>query len=110
MVCSEQGQRQPTIPEPLDCRRFCSCESLKEPQSSTAFNEECATGSISITSRQQISAKFNRVLNVVRDQEVEVIRGVPGSRRCCACGGARFLSPRPFIFSNLHAFRSPENF
>jgi transposase len=29
--------------------RFCSCQSLQEPQSSTAFNELVATGSISIS-------------------------------------------------------------
>src|SRR5205809_447580 len=34
---------------PLECRQFCSCQSLKELQSSTGFNEQVATHSISIT-------------------------------------------------------------
>ena len=52
------------------CRRFCVGQSLKEPQSPTAFNERFATGSITINYEQQNSTEFNRVLNLVRDQEV----------------------------------------
>ena len=33
------------MPEPKGCRRFCSCQSRKEPQSSIAFNEQSATDS-----------------------------------------------------------------
>jgi hypothetical protein len=48
-------------PVPLaDCRRFCSCQSLNQPQSSTTFNERRATGSISINYEQQNSTAFNR--------------------------------------------------
>jgi hypothetical protein len=32
-----------------DCRRYCGCQNLKEPQSSVALNKQVATGSISIT-------------------------------------------------------------
>jgi len=53
---------------PRDCRRFCTRQSLKEPQSPTALNERFATGSISINWEQQNSTAFNWVLNLVRDQ------------------------------------------
>src|SRR5689334_9353175 len=44
-----------------DCRQFCSCQSLKAPHSSTAFNEQAATGSISGTYKHQNSTNPNRV-------------------------------------------------
>ena len=55
---------------PLDCRRFCSCQSIRNHQNSTDFNERPATDSISITWKQQNSIDFNRCLNLVRDQGV----------------------------------------
>ena len=33
----------------FDCRQFCNCQSLKEPQDSTDFHYRFATISISIT-------------------------------------------------------------
>jgi hypothetical protein len=46
---------------PFNCRRFCSCQSLKEPQSPMDFNERFATVSISISYEQQNSTAFNKV-------------------------------------------------
>src|SRR5579872_1688828 len=76
------------------CRRFCSCQSLKELQDSAAFNKQPATGSISTSYEQLISASFNKVLNVVRDQGV---------------GGSNPLSPTN-VFNKLQAFFPCQNF
>jgi hypothetical protein len=43
------------------CRQFCSCPSLKKPNSSTAFKGRFATTSISITYKQQNSTRGNKV-------------------------------------------------
>src|ERR1035437_5571150 len=51
-------------------RRNCNCQSLQEPQSSTAFHYWHATGSISISYKPQLSTDFNNLWNLVRDQGV----------------------------------------
>jgi hypothetical protein len=40
---------------------FVAVRALKEPESSTAFNEQVATSSISIGWKQQIPTDFNKV-------------------------------------------------
>src|SRR6185437_9552697 len=60
------SQKPPGLFQP--CRRFCSCQSLEEPQSSMSFNERPATNSISINYEPKNSAAFNRSWNLVRDR------------------------------------------
>ena len=52
------------------CRKNCNCQILKEHQTSIAFNERRATGSISTRYEPQISTSFDRLWNLVRDQGV----------------------------------------
>ena len=70
----------------IRCRQNCNSRILKEPQISITFNEQHATGSTSISYKPSISAKFNRLLHLVRDQGV---------------GGSNPLSPTN-IFNNLN--------
>src|SRR5262245_52836377 len=42
------------------CRQNCGCQSIQELQSLTVFDEQLATGSISITYEHQIPTKFNK--------------------------------------------------
>ena len=55
---------------PVNCRRFCSCQSTLVQQKSTSFNDEGATDTTAITWKQQNSTDFNKGWNLVRDQGV----------------------------------------
>ena len=80
LIFSEAYKEPPQIVEretvrtkgftPIDCRRFCSCQSTKIQQRSTAFNEQPATGSTAISWKRKTSTSFNRCWNLVRDQGV----------------------------------------
>lgn len=53
-----------------DCRRFCSCRSIRLQHNSIAFNKQAATGSKAITWKPQNSTGFNNHWNLVREQRV----------------------------------------
>jgi hypothetical protein len=56
---------------PLDCRRFCSGQSIKAQQRATTHRVEAATHLTLITCGLQNSIEFSKCWNLVRDQGVE---------------------------------------
>ena len=71
------------------CSRFCSCQSIQNPQRPTGIGMQAVNYSIKSTYFHQFSTDFNRSFDLVRDQGV---------------GGSNPLTPT-IIFNNLHRFR-----